>query len=340
MLAKVTAGKLLALAMVLVCWVTIAFTRIGFSETVDMAAAKKEGALVFYAATRASDADEAIKRFMKKYPFIKGEYYRAGGDPLLQRILTEARGGKHLWDVVSALGPQIISLKEKGLLAPYKSPHQRFYPKGFYDPEGYWTDTYDLFITIAYNTQLVPKDKVPDSWQALLDPRWKDGKICLDVRRQDWFVGMTEALGKEKARVYMERLREQKPVFRQGNTLIVQLMAAGEFPVAITYAHTVEQMKEKGAPIDWVAVDPVIAITEPIALSKNAPHPNAGKLFIDFLLSKEGAELLKKQQRVPARLDVEPLTDRLNPQKLKLHPVNISSEKLDPKGFREYFGIN
>ena len=311
----------------------------GYTQAIDMDAAKREGELVFYSATRVEDTDQLVKAFMKKYPFIKGTYYRAGGDPLLQRILTEARGGKHLFDVVTALGTQVIMLKDKGLLAPHRSVHQSAYAKGFYDPEGYWTDTYDLYVTVAYNTKMVPKNAVPKSWEDLLDARWRDGKICLDLRRHDWFYAMMEVMGAEKGKNFMERLRAQKPTFRQGNSLIQQLMTAGEFPLAITYAHTVEYTRSKGAPIDWVSADPMIALSEPIALYRNAPHPNAGKLFIDFILSQEGARLLRGQQRIPARLDVEPLTERLNPRNLKLYPVNISIERLDPQGFRNFFGV-
>ena len=180
--------------------------------------------MVFYS-KQAKDADQMVKAFTKKYPFVKGSFYRAGGDPLLQRILTEAKAGKHLFDVVSALGTQVIMLKDKGLLAPYRSSHQSAYAKGFYDPDGYWTDTYDLYITVAYNTKMVPKNAVPKSWQDLLDPRWKDGKICLDLRRHDWFYAMMEVMGPDKGRSFMEGLRAQQPTFRQGNTLIQQLMA-------------------------------------------------------------------------------------------------------------------
>ena len=320
--------------------ITVPLFAIAHSQGFDFAAAKREGELVFYSATRAEDTDQVVKAFTKKYPFIKGSYYRAGGDPLLQRILTEARAGKHLFDVVTALGTQIIMLKDKGLLTPYRSAHQSAYAKGFYDPDGYWTDTYDLYVTLAYNTKMVPKDAAPKNWEELLDPRWKDGKICLDLRRHDWFYALMEVMGPNKGKNFMERLRDQKPVFRQGNTLIQQLMTAGEFPLAITYAHTVEYTRSRGAPIDWVAMDPMIAISEPIALYRHAPHPNVGKLFIDFMLSQEGANLLRAQQRIPARLDVEPLTARLNPKNLKLFPVNISIEKLDPQGFRKFFGVN
>jgi iron(III) transport system substrate-binding protein len=310
------------------------------AQAVSLDAAKKEGALVFYSATRAEDTAQIVQAFMKKYPFIKAEYYRAGGDPLLQRILTETRAGQHRFDVVSALGTQIIMLKEKGLLAPHRSVHQSAYGKGFFDSEGYWTDTYDLYITVAYNTKLVSKNDAPKSWEDLLDPKWMGGKICLDPRRHDWFYGMLEMMGEEKGKRFMQRLRDQKPAFRQGNTLILQLMTAGEFPLAITYAHSTEYVKTKGAPADWVALDPMIAVSQPIALYRHAPHPNAGKLFIDFALSKDGAALLRQQQRIPARLDVEPLTPRLDPNRLKLHPVNVSIETLDPQAFRRFFGVD
>jgi hypothetical protein len=198
------------------------------AQGIDLEAAKREGELVFYSATRAEDTDQLVRAFTKKYPFIKGSYYRAGGDPLLQRILTESRGGKHLFDVVSTLGTQIVMLKEKNLLAPYRSRHQASYAKGFYDPEGYWTDTYDLYVTIAYNTRMVPKNAVPKRWEDLLDPRWRDEKICLDLRRHDWFYGMMEVMGPDRGKKFMEGLRNQKPAFRQGNTLILQLMTAGD----------------------------------------------------------------------------------------------------------------
>ena len=301
--------------------------------------AKKEGELLLYASTRAEDANQIVGAFMKKYPFIKAQYYRAGSDPLYQRMITESRAGQHLFDVVSIKGPIIISLKERRMLAPYKSVYQSAYGRGFYDPEGFWTDTYDLYYTIAYNTKMVTANSAPRKWQDLLLSQWDRGKICMDPRLNDWFAGMMEVLGRTDGSVFMEKLRRQMPVFREGHTLIAQLLAAGEFPLAITYAHTVEQLKTKGAPIDWVTLDPMIAISQPIALSARAPHPNVGKLFIDFMLSGDGANLLKVQQRIPARLDVEPVTERLSPKKLKLHPVNIALEKLDPTGFRNFFGL-
>jgi iron(III) transport system substrate-binding protein len=310
-----------------------------FAQPANVESAKKEGEMLFYVSTRAEDANQLSAMFMKKYPFIKATYYRSGSDPLFQRMITESRAGQHLFDVISIKAPIMISLKDHRMLAPYKSVHQSAYGRGFYDPDGFWTDTYDLYYTIAYNTKLVPANNIPRKWQDLLLPQWTEGKICMDPRLNDWYAGMKEALAPAEGSAFMEQLRKQKPAFREGHSLIAQLLGAGEFPLAITYAHTVEQLKSRGAPIDWISLDPMVAISQPIALSARAPHPNAGKLFIDFMLSAEGANLLKLQQRIPARLDVEPVTERLNPKKLKLHPVNIAIEKLDPIGFRKFFGL-
>lgn len=98
-------------------------------------------------------------------------------------------------------------------------------------------------------------------------------------------------------------------------------------------------MKDKGAPVDWVAVNPMIALTEPIALSKNANNPNVAKLFIGLLLSKGGAELLASEGRVPARTRCEPKAERTNSENLNLYPVNVSSEKLDPSGIGSFSGL-
>jgi ABC-type Fe3+ transport system substrate-binding protein len=98
---------------------------------------------------------------MKKHPFITPNYYRAGSDPLFQRMITESRAARHIFDVISIKGPIMLSLKERWLIAPYKSVHQSAYGPGFYDPEGFWTDTYDLYYTIAYNTKMVSANRIP-----------------------------------------------------------------------------------------------------------------------------------------------------------------------------------
>ena len=129
------------------------------------------------------------------------------------------------------------------------------------------------------------------------------------------------------------------PAFRDGNVLIANLLAAGEFPVAITYAHLVERLRTRGAPVDWVPVKPMIAAPISIALLARSMHPNAADLFVDTVLSKEGSELLNAMGRVPTRNDVSPLAKRLDPRALDLIPLHVSSDEVDPEEFRKIFGL-
>jgi len=119
-------------------------------------------------------------------------------------------------------------------------------------------------------------------------------------------------MGEEKGLSLMRQLAKTKVQLRNGRELVAQLVAAGEFKLALTaYSQNYETLKLGGAPVDWVALNPVYANIHPVALSAKAPNPNAGKLFVDFLLSKTGQEILRAQKRIPDRIDTPPEIPRL-----------------------------
>jgi iron(III) transport system substrate-binding protein len=152
--------------------------------------------------------------------------------------------------------------------------------------------------------------KGSDSHSDLLKPEWK-GNIGIDSRAYEWFGTMLKAMGDEKAMAYMRELAKQVQP-RNGRTLLAQLVAAGEFKGALSaYSQTFEQLKPAGAPVEWVYLNPVFANIHPIGLSAKAPHPNAGRLFIDFALSKKGQELIRGMNRIPDRIDTPPDHARL-----------------------------
>ena len=123
--------------------------------------------------------------------------------------------------------------------------------------------------------------------------------------------GLIGLWGKEKAVSYFKRLAALDPVPKRGNSERVQMAVAGEYPLIIAYNQTIQRITSRGAPIDWVALEPAVVQVNPVMLAANAPHPNAARLFLDFILSKEGAEMLRSFQRVPVRKDVEPDPARL-----------------------------
>ena len=267
--------------------------------------AEAEGKMMFYASFNANDSKTLIDGFKQLHPKIDATFYRATDAQLMERILTEGRAGRNLWDVMMSSSFYGHNMKKRGMLAAYDSPERKFYREGYKDPQAAWTSIYTNYAALGFNTRTVARSSIPKSHADLLKPEWK-GNIGIDSRAYEWFGTMVKAMGDEQGLGYMRELAKQVQL-RNGRTLLAQLVAAGEFKGALTaYSQTFEQMKPAGAPVDWVYLNPVFANIHPVGLSAKAPHPNAGKLFIDFVLSKRGQELIRGMNRIPDRTDTPP----------------------------------
>lgn len=274
-------------------------------------AAKKEAEVNWLTITALEPNTQIVTHFLKKYPFIKPVQSRAGGGPLLNKIIAEAQGGKNSWDVVVGRGEMFPALMGKKLLASYRSPELKMIDDDLIDRAGYWT-AYNLQTwVLGYNTNLVRKEDVPKTYEDLLDPKWRKQKISIDTEGYGWLQGLIGAWGREKTLAYFKKLAAQDPALKRGNTLRVQVAAAGEHPLIVTLAALIHRLSSKGAPIDWVPLEPAVVRINPVMLSANAPNPNAAKLFFDFLLSKEAQEILAGLGDIPVRRDVNPDPPRL-----------------------------
>jgi ABC-type Fe3+ transport system substrate-binding protein len=303
--------------------------------------AKKEGNVSYYTTMTLSQSKKVVDKFQKKYPFIKPELFRSGGDAVLNRILNEARGGLNAWDVVSTRGDSVLTLLDEKLITPYRSPESKFISPDLVDNEGYWTAFYVNPYVLGFNTNLVKKSDVPKTYEELLDPKWKGGKISIDDSAYGLLAGLERAWGKEKAITYLKKLAAQQPVVMRGNTNRVQLTMAGEYPLIIAYAPTIQRETSLGHPMDWVPLEPVPVQVNPMMLAAHAPHPNAGKLFINFLLSKEGQEMLVGFRRIPSREDVEPDPPRLfrGYKRIVEHPEDYKNFNETIRQYQEIFGL-
>jgi len=167
---------------------------------------------------------------------------------------------------------------------------------------------------------MVPQKDAPKNWDDFLDPKWK-GKIGMDQEEYEWYAATINYWGKEKAQKFHRALAKQGVHWNRGHTMISQLMAAGEFPIGIVYAHRIESMKKSGAPVEWVkTADPVFAALSPVAVAAKARHPNSAKLLMDFVLSREAQLVLRNANRLSGRLDIEPLVPEMHPSKIKIAP--------------------
>jgi iron(III) transport system substrate-binding protein len=283
----------------------------GIDDSKVIEGAKREGEIVWYTITAADPSKAIVDSFQRKYPFIRPVHVRAGGGPLLNKIFAESKAGRKSWDVLVGRGEMFPSLMAKKFLAPYRSPEIKMIDDDLVEKAGYWV-AYNLQTwVLGYNTNLVKKEDIPRTYDALLDPKWRGEKISVDTEAHGWFQGLRDAWGSAKTVTYFERLASQNPALKRGNTLRVQLTAAGEHPLNINLNSLIHRLYSKGAPIDWVALEPAVVRILPVMLAADAPHPNAAKLFIDFVLSKEGQGILTGFGDIPVRRDVDPDPPRL-----------------------------
>ena len=266
--------------------------------------ARKEGKLVVYTSMTVDQAQKLNNAFSAKYPFIQIGMFRAVGERLLTKIMTEAQAGRYEFDVVQSAETQAYFLKKKNLLGKYLPAEAKHLHKGFFDSEGYWSAVYMMPNVIGYNARMVKRNEVPRSDEDFLNPKWK-GKIGMDHTKPEWFAWKLKRMGEEKGMAYMKKLGAQEFRLYAGLTIITNLLAAGEFPLVLnTYVHNAEDAKRKGAPVDWVAQEPVFTKFQPIGVGARAAHPNAAKLFVDFMLSEEGQKIIASFGRVPTRIGV------------------------------------
>lgn len=304
-------------------------------------AAKKEGELALWSASDLQQVTRMGQQFEKKYPFLKVNVFRSGAVSLQNKIITESLAGKHNWDVTNFSFETILGLIERKLVARYKSPERNMLYDDMVDSEGYWTAIYPQPIILSYNTNHVKKSEVPRNYHELLAPKWKGKKISIDNDGVALLLGLNIAWGKEKAVDYLKQLAANEPVPGRGNSLRVQQIAAGEYALAFAYANPIQAAKHQGAPIDWVVLEPATVSLNAIMLAEHALHPNAGKLYIDFILSREGQETLRSLQRTPARKDVEPDPPGLirGYKRIVLQPVKREEYSENDKLYKEIFGI-
>jgi len=284
--------------------------------------AKKEGALVWYTALNLNESEMLTKRFEQLYPFIKTETLRLSSFALLSKIQTEARAGGFRADVIEIAGVLGHILKKDGLFAKYISPEARFYPDSVKDPDGTWTSFFMNTHVLVYNTKLVKKDEVPKTFDEVAQPKWK-GKITMP-EDFDIFGMMLKVMGRSKGMDFMRRLAAQDVSLKDSYSLAIQAVASDEAALGLNlYGTRTEEFKKKSAPVEWVPLDFTLASLEPLAVGAKAPHPNAGRLFVDFLLSKEAQGLMRERFRIPSRPDVLPDPPELT-KGLKLIPTDLS----------------
>jgi iron(III) transport system substrate-binding protein len=265
--------------------------------------AKKEGVVSIYTSMPLDDMAALTSAFEAKYG-VKAKVWRSGSEKILQRGLLEAKANRFEVDVFETNSPETEVLSREKVLIAGNSPFLNELIPQAIPSHKEWIATRLNIFTCAYNTKLVKKEELPKTYQDLLDPKWK-GKLSVEADDSDWLAETVMKMGEEKGlALFREIARKNAVSVRKGHTLLSNLVASGEVPLALTvYNYKIEQMKNSGAPIDWFALDPTIARPNANGVARNAPHPHAALLFQDFELT-EGQQILGKRDFIPTSTKV------------------------------------
>jgi iron(III) transport system substrate-binding protein len=267
--------------------------------------AKQEGELTIYTSAQTTDLGPVVEAFEKRYG-VKASLWRAGSEVVLNRALQESRAGRHTVDVVETNGPELESMSREQILLRATSPHHADLIEPAIRPHGEWVGTRLNVFVQAYNTKLVKKEELPKTWEDLLDPRWK-GRLGIEAEDSDWLAGIFGEIGEERGlKVFKQIVATNGISTRRGHTLLTQLVASGEVPLALTvYNYKAEQLRAEGAPIDWFTIGNAIARPNGIGIARQAPHPHAALLFYDFELSPEGQRIIADREFVPTSREID-----------------------------------
>ena len=258
------------------------------------------GELSIYTAWDERDINALIQGFNKVYPKVKvsGVRSEGGRGALLERLLTEIDAGKPMADIYSTGIPDMSAMLQRGELLSYHSPSESNIDPRFVFKDGLLHPSANLVFMTVYNRTIISEKEAPRTWEDLLNSKWK-GKIAIDQEPNDIVAGFLILMGKEKGESYLRQL-SKNVIIRRGRSLLVELLTAGEFPISIdVYAHRVAGAIKDGAPLAAAPMPAYFSSPNVDAILKRAPHVENAKLWIDWLQSPAGQEVVAKRNRGP-----------------------------------------
>jgi iron(III) transport system substrate-binding protein len=234
------------------------------------------------------------------------------------KIVNEARAGRTAADVFDVTSG-IHTLLDAHVVAAYPPRAAARFAPEHKDKDGYWTASNLYFMTLCYNTSLIKPADAPRTFDTLADPRWS-GKIAwtseLAITGPPGFIGnVLTTMGPDAGMAWLKRFAALKPAALPiSPRAVMDQVIAGEYAIGMqTYNHHAAISASVGAPIDWVRLEPLIGLFSLMGILKDAPHPNAARLFVEWAMSGEGQKVLADNDYLPASPDVKPRIPGLRP---------------------------
>ena len=279
-------------------------------EKILIEGAKKEGAFTLYDSH--TWFRTIAKEFEKKYPFIKVSEFRTDGRNLIKRALEEIAAGQYIADVIATTTEQMAIMKREGVFQEYTSADARYYPddvkvkgkNGFY-----YIGHYETYNSLGFNTSMIPPAEAPKTMSDLLNPKWKGKMSIVSTTTGTRWIGNTlNVMGRE----FLEKMADQEvKVQNMSGAGLAGLVVSGEVPLSPTiFDANIHTAKQKGAPVEWRPLEPVVTTVSYSGLTLKPTHPHAALLFLEYLHSKEGQQLIMKGGLWSPREDIATLEQK------------------------------
>ncbi len=316
------------------------------AQDARLEAAKREGKVVWYTSLALPSTEKIVKMFETAYPGIKVEAHRTGSERVLQRVMQELQANIKNADVVhTSDAGHFVLLKEKNLLMKYTPVGVEKFPPGFKDKDGYFYGLRATLSVIAYNPKIISAAEAPKTWKDLLDPKWRGKLVTAHPGYSGIIATHVLALVNMSGWDYFKQLAQNRPMIVQSANDPAQTVASGERPVAVNGSeYFFYQTKKRGNPIEMVyPKEGVPLVVSPTAILSFAPHPNAAKLFTDFLFTKDTQQVLADSEGLyTGHPEVKYPADKPKLSDLKL--LTADPEELEKRNeelkqrFVEFFG--
>jgi iron(III) transport system substrate-binding protein len=304
-------------------------------------AAKNEGGKVVLYGSLETQVVEAVMAAFRKKTGLNAEYWRASAMSVMNRAMSEYRAGNPLYDVVLNNTDPLLIMASEGMVAKYESPTAKKYPKEDIDGRLGPISRYGI-VGILFHKGLVKLEDAPKSIEDLVNPRYKGMLVMADptlhVTTIQWLASLHRIMPKEKTERFIRELAAMKPTLVESMLPVSERVATGEIPIGLTFVKYAYTAAKGGAPLDYVRIPRMLGDSHFAVLSSKAPHPSAGKAFIDYYLDDESMKILAQSGEFANRKGIyPPLPGAERIQYVQMEVLNAKAFEQKKKEFGKIF---
>lgn len=297
-------------------------------------AARREGRVVWYTTLIVDQFVRPVaEAFERKYG-VKVDFVRADLTEVGLRVFNEGRAGKMLGDVFDGFS-QVVALDKAGFVEHWLPEGIQRFPAGLYDPGGRWVASNLYVLTPGYNTDLIPRGTQPQTFEDLLDPRLKGHMVWssnISPSGAAGFVGLVLMhMGEDKGTAYLRQLAGQDIAgVKLAARAVLDQVISGEYALALQIFNNHPGISAaKGAHVDWIPMQPALAALSAVSITRPAPHPNAARLLVSFLVSPEGQQIFRAADYMPVDPQIPPNNPALRPDGQRFRAIYLTPEQID-----------